>query len=325
MRNQRSKLISALLAIALLLPWSGTYASNAGDDVVGFVADAFQTVPDDKYFDKQWALTKIQALDAWQITSGSQAILIAVLDTGIDPQHEDLADKVVADVNFTDSPTTNDLHGHGTHVAGIIAASADNDIGITGMVHHTQLMNVKVVEDNGQFYSPTLAKGIIWAVDNGAKVINISLTIDRPTQALEDAVDYAWSKGAIIVAAAGNNGGSTPMYPAYYANSLAVTATDSDDLLVQLAKHGDWVDVAAPGANIYSTLPDNDYGFMSGTSMATAYAAGLAGLLFTVVTDANGNGRLNDEVRDAIENSSDEIGCLGVGHGRINASEAVRS
>ena len=126
------------------------------------------------------------------------------------------------------------------------------------------------------------------------------------------------------MAAAGNDGGSTPVYPAYYANSLAVTATNSNDLLVQLAKHGDWVDVAAPGANIYSTLSDNEYGYMSGTSMATAYVAGLAALLFTVVTDVNGNGRINDEVRDAIESNSDEIGGLDVGYGRINALRAVR-
>ncbi len=126
MRNKRAKIIFIFVAIALLLPWPVAHATDAVDDVVGYVADASLTVPNDKYFDEQWALTKIQALDAWQITSGNEDILIAVLDTGIDLKHEDLADKVAASVNFTDSPTTADLYGHGTHIAGIIAASANN-------------------------------------------------------------------------------------------------------------------------------------------------------------------------------------------------------
>lgn len=323
MRTKKAKIIFLLVAMTLLLPWSVAYASNAGNGVVGYVADVFPIVSNDKHFDKQWALTKIQAPDAWQITSGSQDILIAVLDTGIDPQHEDLADKVVANMNFTDSPTTADLYGHGTHIAGIIAASVNNSLGIAGVVPNCRLMNVKVADDGGICNSSTVAKGVVWAADNGAKVINLSLTFTKPDQALEDAVDYAWSKGAILVGAAGNDGGSTPIYPAYYANCLAVTATNSDDLLVQLAKYGDWVDVAAPGANIYSTLPNNSYGYKSGTSMATACAAGMAGLLFDVVPDANGNGRLNDEVRYTIENSCDEIGTLDVAKGRMNALKAV--
>ncbi|MCK4722536.1 MAG: S8 family serine peptidase, partial [Dehalococcoidia bacterium] len=225
---------------------------------------------------------------------------------------------------FTQSPTVDDLNGHGTHIAGIIGAIANNGIGIDGLAYNCSLLNVKVANDKGLCDAATVAEGIVWAVDNGAKVINLSLTFTKPDQALEDAVDYAWSKGAILVGAAGNDGGSTPIYPAYYANCLAVTATNSDDLLVQLAKYGDWVDVAAPGANIYSTLPNNSYGYKSGTSMATACAAGMAGLLFDVVPDANGNGRLNDEVRYTIENSCDEIGTPGAGKGRINALRAVR-
>ena len=323
MRTKKARIISFFVAITLLLPWSVTYASDAGDGVVGYVADAPTIVSNDTYFDKQWALTKIQAPDAWQITAGSQDILIAVLDTGIDPQHEDLADKVVGSMNFTDSPTTADLCGHGTHIAGTIAANANNSLGIAGVVPDCRLVNVKVVNDDGICDSPAVAKGIVWATNNGAKVINLSLTFTEPDKALEDAVDYAWSKGAIIVAAAGNDGGSLPTYPACYANCLAVTATNSDDLLVQLAKYGDWVDIATPGANIFSTLPGNDYGYKSGTSMATAFAAGVAGMLFSVVSDADGNGRLNDEVRNTIENSCDEIGTLDVARGRVNALKAL--
>ena len=279
--------------------------------------------PNDENLDKQWALTKIQASDAWQITSGNQDILIAVLDTGIDQTHIDLAGKVVANINFTQSPTVGDVNGHGTHIAGIIGAIANNSEGIAGLAYSCSLMNVKVASDIGFCDAEAVAKGIIWAVDNGAKVINLSLTFAEPNQALEDAVNYAWRKGAILVCAVGNDGESTPMYPAAYANCLAVTSTNSDDLLGQLANHGDWVDLAAPGVNIYSTLPDNSFGYKSGTSMATAYVSGVAGLLFGMVSDTNGNGLLNDEVRNTIESSCDETGTLDVAEGRINALSAV--
>ena len=293
------------------------------DDVAGHAANVSSIVPNDEYFDKQWALTKIQAPEAWQITSGNQDILIAVLDTGIDSQHEDLADKVVANVNLTDSPTTDDRYGHGTHIAGIIAANANNSFGIAGMSPNCRLLNVKVADDDGRGNSSVVARGIVWAVDNGAKVINMSLTINEPTQALEDAVNYAWNQGVVVIAASGNYVGNRPMYPACYSNCIAVGATDVNDSPTLGSGYNDWVDVVAPGVNIYSTLPDSKYGIESGTSMATAYVSGLAGLLFTLVTDTNGNGRLNDEVRDMIETNCNEIGTLDVSKRRVNALRAV--
>jgi len=339
MRNRVIKRVFPLLAVLLLVSGSvaPTLSTNQGE--VGFVADIFiqsdylysepapiasSIAPDDEYLDKQWALTKIQAPDAWQITSGNQNILIAILDSGIDQTHIDLAGKVIANINFAQSPTADDVSGHGTHIAGIIGAIANNGTGIAGLVYNSSLMNVKVASDIGFCNAEAVAKGIIWAVDNGAKVINMSLTFAKPNQALEDAVNYAWGKGAVLVCAAGNDGGSTPVYPAFYANCLTVTSTNSDDLLGQLANHGDWVDVAAPGVNIYSTLPRNSFGYGSGTSMAAAYVSGVAGLLFSVVSDTNGNGLLNDEVRNIIESSCDEIGISGVAKGRVNALRAVR-
>ncbi|TET39771.1 MAG: peptidase S8, partial [Dehalococcoidia bacterium] len=140
---------------------------------------------------------------------------------------------------------------------------------------------------------------------------------------LEEAVNYAWSRGAVIVAAAGNLGGSTQAYPACYTNCLAVAATNEDDSLALLSNHGDWVDMAAPGFNIYSELPQDEYGYKSGTSSAAAHVSGVAALVFTVAEDTNGNGLINDEVREAIEDSCSSIGADGVGKGRINALEAV--
>jgi len=274
----------------------------------------FETlIPNDPHLEKQWALSQLQIPEFWQTTSGDSEILVAILDTGIDQDHEDLDGKVVAEINFTDSPTSGDIYGHGTHIAGIIAAYSNNGVGIAGVAPESQLMNVKVAGDSGGCQASTLARGIIWAVDNGASVINVSIELKEPSPELEDAVNYVWSKGAVIIAAAGNEGSESPVYPAYYENCIAVAATRQDDTLAPLSNYGDWVDVTAPGFNIYSALPDNGYGYKSGTSFASAYVSGLAALLFNVVTDTNGDGKLNDEVRAAIENRCQQVGISGTG------------
>ncbi len=192
-------------------------------------------MPNDPYWENQWALSKIQVFELWSTTMGNPEILVAVLDTGIDGDHEDLKDKVVAVTNFADSPTANDIYGHGTHIAGIIAATSDNGIGIMGMAPESRLMNVKIADDKGRSQPSALAEAIVWAVDNGASVINISIEIREPSQEIEDAVNYAWTQGAIVIAAAGNDGGQIPVYPAYYENSVAVAATNLDDTLAPLS------------------------------------------------------------------------------------------
>lgn len=266
----------------------------------------------DSYLSQRWGISRIEAPQAGHIAKGGQPIIVAVLDTGIDKHSQGLADKLVAEVNFTDSPTSDDLYGHGTHMAGTIAAIAPE----------CQLMNVKVADDTGRCQTSVVAKGIIWAVDHGADVINISLCM-KSSPDLEEAVNYAWSRGGVIVAAAGNEGKSTPIYPAYYANCLAVAATDESDSLALLSGHGDWVDVAAPGFNIYSELPHNQYGYKSGTSSAVAHVSGVAALVFSVAEDANGNGLINDEVRQAIEDGCSLISVEGTGRGRVSALEAM--
>ena len=276
----------------------------------------------DDYSGRQWAILKTMAPQAWEVTSGAASVVIAVLDTGIDKRHEDLAGKVIAEVNFTDSPTTNDIYGHGTHVAGIIAAAANNGVGIAGLAYDCRLLNVKVADDCGMFQSSVAARGIRWAVEHGAKVINMSLVSTEPSRDLEEAINYAWSKGVVVVAAAGNFIGTKAAYPAYYSNCLAVAATDSNDCVASWSSRGDWVDVVAPGVDIYSTLSGSQYGSKSGTSMAAAHVSGLAGLLFAISGDKNGNGFVNDEVRAAIEGSCDAVG-ISVVNGRINAFHAV--
>jgi thermitase len=284
--------------------------------------ESFAVVSNDDYSGRQWAITRTMVPQAWEVTSGEASVVIAVLDTGIDGKHEDLVGKVIAEVNFSDSPTVDDIYGHGTHVAGIIAAAANNGTGIAGVAYDCRLMNVKVADDYGIFYGSVAAKGVRWAVEHGAQVINMSLFSTEPSRDLEEAINYAWSKGVVVIVASGNCIGTKVAYPAYYSNCLAVAATDINDCLASWSSWGDWVDLAAPGVDIYSTLPGGQYGSKSGTSMAAAHVSGLAGLLFALRSDKNSNGFIIDEVRAAIEGGCDAVD-LGAVKGRINAFNAV--
>ncbi len=283
--------------------------------------------PNDPYFleGKQWGMAKIQAPQAWDITKGSSAIRIAILDTGIDQDHEDLAAKIVANKNFTLSRTVDDRYGHGTHVAGIAAAITNNLKGVAGVGFDSSLMNVKVLGDTGSGYYNWVANGIIWAADNGAKVINLSLGGSSPSATLESAVNYAWGKGSVLVAAAENNNTTAPLYPAYYNNCIAVAATDQNDAKATFSNYGTWVDIAVPGVDIFSTLPNHrnrlkttNYGSLSGTSMSTPHVSGVVALIFAKF------GGTNIEVRAKVEASVDATSGFSTTIGRVNAYKAVQ-
>lgn len=275
----------------------------------------------------------IDAPEAWVKSKGT-GVKVAVLDTGIDQDHEDLKGKIVLQKNFTVSKTVDDIYGHGTHVAGIIAAQKDNSLGVAGVCPGCVLLNGKVLGDNNYGYLSDVASGIMWAADNGAKVINMSLGSTIPSQTLSDAIDYAWSKGSVIVAAAGNNGSKDPFYPAAYTKVIAVAATDNRDVKASFSNYGStWVDVAAPGLNIYSTVPNHlyflglvnkgfnyNYEYLSGTSMASPAVAGTAALVWKTKF-----GTSNKNVRYRIENRTDRIAGTGTNwaYGRVNANLAV--
>jgi thermitase len=291
-----------------------------------FVAHAFFE-PNDPDFESQWGPIQIHAPEAWDITTASPEVRIAVCDTGIDQNHADLIGKIVANKNFTSSRSIDDKFGHGTHVAGIAAAVSNNGRGVAGVGFSSSLMNVKVLGDDGSGYYSWVAKGIIWAADHGAKVINLSLGGPAGSGTLQKAINYAWDKGCVIVAAAGNDGNGNPSYPAYYDNCIAVAATDPKDSKATFSNHGFWVDVAAPGVDIYSTLPNHknqmgprNYGTLSGTSMAAPHVAGVAALVW-----ATDFGTSNNAVRERIETTGDELeGTLSSdGIGRVNAYLAV--
>ncbi len=315
-------LVSALLChlliareSALAYGYSPAYSLGRADDSDSL---SYGTSPetaysaDDGYLGDRWGLTRIEAPQAWEVTRADESVIVAVLDTGIDEDSENLGDRVVAEVTLSSSPTSDDIYGHGTHMAGTIAAVAPK----------CQLMNVKVADDTGKCEPSVVATGIVWAVDHGANVINLSLAMGESAD-LEQAVNYAWNHGAILVAAAGNKGTSKPSYPAYYENCLAVAGTNENNSLALLSSYGDWVDVAAPGFNIYSELPGNQYGYKTGTSSAAAHVSGVAALVFSVVEDTDGNGTVNDEVRWAIEGSCTSITADGVGQGLVDAYQAV--
>jgi thermitase len=291
-----------------------------------FVAHAIGE-SNDPGFSSQWGMTKVQAPQAWDVTTGLSTIKIAILDTGVDQNHEDLGSKIVLNKNFTTSGTVDDLYGHGTHVAGIAAAATNNGLGVAGLGYNCAIMNGKVLDDRGSGYYSWIVSGITWAADNGAKVISMSLGGNSGSSTLQNAVNYAWGKGVVIVAAAGNAGNANPVYPAYYSNCIAVAATDQNDAKPSWSSYGSWVDVAAPGANIYSTLPNHantiggpNYGSLSGTSMATPHVAGLAGLVWVTSYDTS-----NTNVRNRIESTCDPISGTGSywQYGRINAYKAV--
>ncbi|SFA43785.1 thermitase Serine peptidase. MEROPS family S08A [Parageobacillus thermantarcticus] len=256
---------------------------------------------------------------AWDVTKGSSSQEIAVIDTGVDYKHPDLDGKVIKGYDFVDNDyDPMDLNNHGTHVAGIAAAETNNATGIAGMAPNTKILAVRALDRNGSGTLSDIADAIMYAADSGAEVINLSLGCDCHTTTLENAVNYAWNKGSVVVAAAGNDGSSATFEPASYENVIAVGAVDQYDRLASFSNYGTWVDVVAPGVDIASTITGNRYAYMSGTSMASPHVAGLAALLAS-------QGRNNVEIRQAIEQTADKISGTGTyfKYGRINSYNAV--
>ncbi|MGD9118655.1 MAG: S8 family serine peptidase [Dehalococcoidia bacterium] len=325
----KSCILLALSITCLLLGWQGVSVSSGANysnaestvtslpvvkssiiidrtipDISGSYADipvAGQTVEDTQMdFRERWLAERVPRGNTIEVISGNSRVIVAVLDTGIDSEHEDLINTVINEVNLTESPVTTDIHGHGTHIAGIIAADVDNGLGIEGIAPDCLLLNVKVADDKGGCHASDLVEGIIWSVNHGADIINISIQIEEYSSALEEAVDYAWNSGVAVIAAAGNDGSDVSVYPAGYDNCISVTALKNETDMAPLANFGDWIDAAAPGYRVYSTLPGNTYGYKHGTSFAAAFVTGIAAELYPTVIDTNANGRTNDEIRDLI-------------------------
>ena len=307
-----------------------------------YLAFAFAT-PNDPQYSQQYGPQRIQANLAWDIWQPQRTVYIAIIDTGIDSNHPDLTNKMRRHANGavygynTLNNTTNALddNGHGTHCAGIAAAEINNGVGIAGVAAwnpnvansraYVQLMPVKVLSSSGSGSLDAVARGITWAADNGAHILSLSLGAGSGAQQLQDAVNYAWTRGCLVVAAAGNGGSSSPQYPAYYTNCIAVAATDSSDRLASFSQYGSWVDIAAPGVGILSTIPNSRYASYDGTSMACPHVAGAAAVLWS-----HNPSLTNAQLRAALETNVDPYQplsgrTLAPNAGRVNVYRALQA
>jgi thermitase len=280
-------------------------------------------VPNDPSYGSQWHLPRIQSPQAWSITTGSASVLVAVIDSGVYAAHPDLGPKLVAGWNFiAGNGDTSDGLGHGTAVAGTVAAASNNNIGVAGVNWASRVMPLVVVDGDDNAPYSAIAAAIQYAADHGARILNISIGGVYQSGALQNAVDYAWNKGAVIFAAAMNNSTSTPYYPAACNHVVAVSATDSTDHLASFSDYGSWVTLSAPGTNILTTMNGGGYGYWSGTSFASPVAAGVAALCLAV-NPALGNAALVS----LLESTADDFGTPGYdnyyGWGRVNAYKAV--
>jgi len=332
-------------------------------------AFTYNEASNDSYYDKLWAIENtgqevndesgdndadMDVKEAWDISKGDNDIVVAVLDTGVDYTHNDLADNMWRgnanhgydfagdddgnndDNPMPDSPYDEDGHYHGTHVAGTIGAVGNNDNGISGVVQDVQIMAIKVFRPNGYGYSSDILEGLDYIsdqIDNGVKVVAINASYGGGGGSNGDSMDQAiqklGDKGVVFCAAAGNDGKNIdddPVYPASYSatNIITVAASDQYDKLASFSNYGkDTVEVTAPGTNILSTYPDNQYAYLQGTSMATPNVTGVVALLSSVNSNSSVNDLIN-AIKDNVD-TKDDLSSYVSTEGRVNAYKAANS
>lgn len=353
----------------LVIVPQGTHDSKLMNEVAGhpgvdFVepnrvrSTTLQSVSDPG-FSQQWALQTVQAIQAWTMVpgrflSGSSAysgrVKVAVLDTGTDCTHPDFANSgsgstdsakggqlsfasssaPVATTISSPACAWQDDYGHGTHVAGIIAAAAQNGVGVIGLGYPLELITYKVLSSSGSGDDATISNAIMSAADAGARIISLSLGGAGYSQVLQSAVNYAWEHDALVVAAAGNESSSTLFFPAGANFAVGVSATDSSNNPASFSNFGDFVKIAAPGVSIYSTVPTysnpigvQNYALLSGTSMATPFVSALAGLIATATPGLPAAAILERIQQSASSTAGDGGWNRNVGYGVINAATAV--
>jgi len=278
-------------------------------------------VANDPYFNNSWHLAKTQATTAWDTTTGSSSVIIAILDTGVDGTHPDLSGKLVAGWNaYSGNTVTADVTGHGTGVAGVAAAAANNGIGVSSVAWNCKIMPVRISDAAGYAMWSTTASALTWAADHGARVANISFVGASSSATVQNAANYFQGKGGVVASCAGNGGNLDSSAETPYI--LTVSATDPNDVLTSFSTYGNFVDLSAPGTNIWSTTRGGGYGGWWGTSVAAPQVAGAAALMLSVQP-----GLSAAQIQDILKNTSDDLGPSGwdnrYGKGRLNVQRAV--
>jgi thermitase len=281
--------------------------------------------PNDPQWALQWGLAKVRADLAWDLESGTRSVIVAVVDTGIDYLHEDLAASYLSLgydwVNHDSDPM--DDNGHGTRVAGIIGAVTNNGLGVAGLAQ-VSLMTEKVLDSSGSGTVYDAAQGVIHAVGKGAKITNNSYGNYVYSDTLKAAFEFARNQGVLNIAAAGNDNTNQPFYPAAFGESvISVAGTDQNDAKYASSNYGDWIELSAPAVDIVSTLPGNLYGTFTGTSMSSAFVSGAAALMLSHCESMSA-----DEVRRRLWDTVVDLGTPGrdpfFGYGRIDVFSTLR-
>ena len=277
-------------------------------------------IPNDPRLSNQWGLTSTRFRGAWNAAKGDGA-KIALVDSGVYSKHPDIG-RIIAQRDFVEGDAVaDDVYGHGTHVTGIAGALTNNGKGVAGGCFECGLLIAKVMGPIGFTTDSRIVQGIKWSVNNGADVVNLSLGGSGDSSVLSMAINRAYGQGAVVVAAAGNEGTNVPEYPAAYSEAIAVSASTAYGRLASFSSRGDWVDLAAPGTDILSTSKSGGYEMQSGTSMSAPFVSGLAGLLASQGMSAH-------SIRQHMQTTAEDLGPAGddprFGHGRIDADNAVR-
>ena len=284
------------------------------------MATAMDLIPNDPQFVDQQNLTMIDAAGGWDYTTGSGSVIIAVIDTGVDFTNTDLSGRFVQGYDFVNNDTNAmDDNGHGTHVAGIIAATGNNSYGIAGLDWSAKIMPIKVLNSSGIGTELNVYYGILYAVDHGAQIINLSLGVENYSALVASAVEYAYQHGVTVVASSGNTN-SAVTYPAALPHVIAVGAVDDSENHAVYSNHGAELDVVAPGNSILSTS-STGLTTKTGTSMAAPQVTGLVSLLKSIYPVSPG------QAKTAVETSSKDLGTTGwdefFGNGLIQVQKAI--
>jgi hypothetical protein len=278
-----------------------------------------------------WGIDRINADEVWEVNTGFE-IKVAILDTGIDLEHPDLKGNIKGDINIVKpKKSANDDNGHGTHIAGIVAA-VDNDIGVIGTGPEISLYAVKVLDNQGRGWESDLIDGLDWCIDYGMQVVNMCFGSLEDNVSFHEAIFRAYDAGIILVASAGNNGeyGGAIEYPAKYPETIAVSAIGEDDHFASFSSNGPEIDLTAPGVDIKSTYKNGSYRIMSGTSMSAPHVTGTVALVLNTELgdwDFNGNGKWDpDEIREKLKDRAEllDLHYHQQGAGLVRADLAVQ-